>query len=76
MSQSYLIILVFLFQTGIIDEANMFSQLVNSSNEGEILLKSILNWRVVNTKQENHFHAVLTSSDSFFFNWIINRIAM
>ena len=51
----------------IIDEANLFSQLGDSSQEGAALLKSFLNWLVLNTKQENHFHAVLTSSDSFFF---------
>ena len=57
----------------IVDEANLLSQLGNSSKEGKILLKSFLNWLVMNTKQENRFHAVLTSSDSFFFNWIANR---
>src|SRR6185369_8623811 len=43
----------------------------DSSQEGAVLLKSFLNWLVLNTKQENCFHAVLTSSDSFFLNWII-----
>ncbi|CAG8641143.1 1458_t:CDS:2 [Funneliformis mosseae] len=55
----------------IIDEANMFSQL--AKNDGT-LLKSILNWLVLNTKEEERFHAVLTSSDSFFFNWIENLL--
>nr|CAG8587956.1 3612_t:CDS:2 [Entrophospora candida] len=55
-----------------IDEANMFSQL-GSSKEREVLLKSILNWVVVNTKEKSRFHVVLTSSDSFFFNWIVKR---
>ncbi len=57
----------------IVDEANLLSQLGDSSKEGAVLLKSFLNWLVMNTKQENRFHAVLTSSDSFFLNWIINR---
>ncbi|CAJ0845005.1 13515_t:CDS:2, partial [Entrophospora sp. SA101] len=55
----------------IIDEANKFSHL-GGSKDGEVLLESILDWLVVNTKQENRFHAVLTSSDSFFLNWIVN----
>lgn len=42
----------------IIDEANMFDQLGNSD---PTLLKSFLNWMVLNTKQENHFNIVLTS---------------
>ncbi|RIA86303.1 hypothetical protein C1645_829450 [Glomus cerebriforme] len=58
----------------VIDEANLLSQLGNSSNEGAILLKSFLNWLVVNTKQQKRFHAVLTSSDSFFLNWVINNL--
>ncbi|RHZ84274.1 hypothetical protein Glove_84g165 [Diversispora epigaea] len=56
----------------IIDEANLFSQLGENSKEEATLLKSFLNWLVINTKQEKHFHVVLTSSDSFFFDWIIN----
>lgn len=57
----------------IIDEANLLSQLGESSREGAILLKSFLNWLVKNTKQEKYFHVVLTSSDSLFFNWIVKR---
>ncbi|KAF0482060.1 hypothetical protein F8M41_023519 [Gigaspora margarita] len=57
----------------VIDEANMFSQLGSSEN-GEVLLKSILNWMVVNTKEKGRFHIVLTSSDSFFFDWIVNLL--
>ena len=70
MSVSCLMVLVTLIL--VIDEANMFSQL-GHSEEGKILLKSILNWMVVNTKEMGRFHVVLTSSDSFFFNWIVNR---
>ncbi|RGB22689.1 Archaeal ATPase-domain-containing protein [Rhizophagus diaphanus] len=51
----------------IIDEANLFSQL---GRNDETLLKSILNWFVLNSKERRRFHVVLTSSDSFFFNWI------
>ncbi|CAG8600765.1 18332_t:CDS:2 [Acaulospora morrowiae] len=51
----------------IVDEANLISQLGDSSKEREILLKSFLNWLMINTKQENRFHAVLTPSDLFFF---------
>ncbi|CAB5196546.1 unnamed protein product [Rhizophagus irregularis] len=49
----------------------MFSQL-EGSEEGEVLLKSILNWMVANTKEKGRFHIVLTSSDPFFFNWIVD----
>ncbi|CAG8537993.1 3957_t:CDS:2, partial [Racocetra fulgida] len=55
----------------VIDEANMFSQLAENDKN---LLKSILNWLVVNTKEEKRFHTVLTSSDSFFFNWIVKLL--
>jgi hypothetical protein len=55
----------------IIDEANVFGQL-EGSEEGEVLLKSILSWMVANTKEKGRFHIVLTSSDSFFFNWIVD----
>ncbi|CAG8582821.1 12273_t:CDS:2 [Funneliformis caledonium] len=58
----------------IIDEANLLSQLGDSLKEGAVLLKSFLNWLVANMKQEKRFHAVLTSSDPFFFNWIINLL--
>ncbi|CAG8546662.1 4027_t:CDS:2 [Funneliformis caledonium] len=58
----------------VVDEANLLSQLGDSSKEGAILLKTFLNWLVLNTKQENRFHAVLTSSDSFFLNWITNLL--
>ncbi|RIB12848.1 hypothetical protein C2G38_2199567 [Gigaspora rosea] len=57
----------------VIDEANMFNQL-GSSEKGKLLLKSILNWMVVNTKEKGRFHIVLTFSDSFFFNWIVNLL--
>ncbi|PKY52618.1 hypothetical protein RhiirA4_497080 [Rhizophagus irregularis] len=53
----------------VIDEANLFSQLGRAS-----LLKSFLNWLVLNTKEERRFHAILTSSDSFFINWIESQL--
>ncbi|CAB5212023.1 hypothetical protein RhiirA5_425747 [Rhizophagus irregularis] len=53
---------------------NLFSQLGNSSKEGASLLKSFLNWLVLNTKEERRFHAILTSSDSFFINWIESQL--
>ncbi|PKY48139.1 hypothetical protein RhiirA4_463633 [Rhizophagus irregularis] len=52
----------------------MFSQL-KGTEEGEVLLKSILNWMVANTKEKGRFHIVLTSSDSFFFNWIVDNLS-
>ncbi|RGB27648.1 hypothetical protein C1646_768845 [Rhizophagus diaphanus] len=55
----------------IIDEANMFNQLGDSD---PTLLKSVLNWMVLNTKQESRFNIVLTSSDSFFLNWIVTQL--
>ncbi|EXX55812.1 hypothetical protein RirG_221950 [Rhizophagus irregularis DAOM 197198w] len=56
----------------VIDEANRFSRLGNSLNGGQELLKSFLDWLVLNTKEQKSFHAILTSSDSFFLDWIIN----
>jgi Cdc6-like AAA superfamily ATPase len=54
----------------IIDEANMmFTQL---GNDNPALLKSILSWLVLITK-EKRLPVVLTSSNSFFLNWIIDR---
>ncbi|CAB5356239.1 unnamed protein product [Rhizophagus irregularis] len=55
----------------IVDEANLFSQL---GHKDETLLKSILNWFVLNSKEKQRFHVVLTSFDSFFFNWIVNLL--
>ncbi|CAB5370519.1 unnamed protein product [Rhizophagus irregularis] len=57
----------------VIDEANRFSRLGNSLNKGQELLKSFLDWLVLNTKEQKSFHAILTSSDSFFLDWIINE---
>ncbi|RGB30556.1 Archaeal ATPase-domain-containing protein [Rhizophagus diaphanus] len=58
----------------VIDEANSLNRLGYSSVEGEVLLKTFLDWLVLNTKQTNRFHVVLTSSDSFFYNWIEERL--
>ncbi|CAB4403131.1 unnamed protein product [Rhizophagus irregularis] len=58
----------------IIDEANSLNRLGYGSAKGEILLKTFLDWLVLNTKQTSRFHVVLTSSDSLFFNWIVNRL--
>ncbi|CAB4403887.1 unnamed protein product [Rhizophagus irregularis] len=58
----------------VIDEANSLNRLGYSSAEGEVLLKTFLDWLVLNTKQTNRFHVVLTSSDSFFFNWIVYHL--
>ncbi|PKY38629.1 hypothetical protein RhiirA4_514484 [Rhizophagus irregularis] len=58
----------------VIDEANRFSRLGNSLNGGQELLKSFLDWLVLNTKEQKSFHAILTSSDSFFLDWIINEL--
>ncbi|CAB5391832.1 unnamed protein product [Rhizophagus irregularis] len=58
----------------VIDEANSLNRLGHGSAEGEVLLKTFLDWLVLNTKQANRFHVVLTSSDSFFIDWIVNRL--
>ncbi|CAG8761416.1 uncharacterized protein OCT59_016543 [Rhizophagus irregularis] len=58
----------------VIDEANLLNRLSYNSVEGTILLKTFLDWLVLNTKQTSHFHVVLTSSDSFFFNWIVDYL--
>lgn len=57
----------------IFDEAHLFSKLAKS-REGETLLISFLNWLVTSTKQNKFFHVALTSSDSFFINWITKSI--
>ncbi|PKC04664.1 hypothetical protein RhiirA5_487516 [Rhizophagus irregularis] len=51
----------------IIDEANLLNQL---EHKDKSLLKLILNWFVLNSKERERFHIVLTSSDSFFFTWL------
>ncbi|CAB5380672.1 unnamed protein product [Rhizophagus irregularis] len=58
----------------VIDEANLFNRLGYNSVEEKIFLKTFLDWLVLNTKQINRFHVVLTSSDSFFFNWIVDYL--
>jgi len=54
----------------VIDEANRFDQLGEVSPESANLIQTFLQWMVLNTKQDQKFHIVLTSSDSFFINWI------
>ncbi|RGB41810.1 P-loop containing nucleoside triphosphate hydrolase protein [Rhizophagus diaphanus] len=51
----------------IIDEAHLLNQL---GYKDKSLLKLILNWFVLNSKERERFHIVLTSSDSFFFTWL------
>ncbi|CAG8517338.1 3248_t:CDS:2 [Paraglomus brasilianum] len=61
----------------VIDEANRFDQLSEVSPESTSVIQTFLQWMVLNTKQEQKFHIILTSSDSFFINWIrkyINHI--
>ena len=54
----------------VIDEANRFNQLGEVSPVSANLIQTFLQWMVLNTKQDQKFHIVLTSSDSFFINWI------
>ncbi|CAG8654062.1 10072_t:CDS:2, partial [Paraglomus brasilianum] len=54
----------------VIDEANRFGQLGEASPESARFVQTFLQWMVLNTKQERKFHIILTSSDSFFINWI------
>ncbi|RIA84276.1 hypothetical protein C1645_832497 [Glomus cerebriforme] len=58
----------------IINKVDFLRQLGDNSNEETILFKLFLNWLVINTKQKKHFHAILTCSDSFFLNRIINQL--
>lgn len=51
----------------IIDEANLLNQL---RHKDKSFLKLILNWFVLNSKERECFHIVLTSFDSFFFTWL------
>ncbi|CAB5361608.1 unnamed protein product [Rhizophagus irregularis] len=46
---------------------NLLNQL---GHKDKSLLKLILNWFVLNSKERERFHIVLTSSDSFFFTWL------
>jgi hypothetical protein len=54
-----------------IDEANKLGGI--SEHPGDIgskALRSLLDWCVLNTKQEGRFHVVFASSDSFFMDWL------
>ena len=52
-----------------IDEANRLRTLLRDG-DGQAALKSLFEWLIMHTKEKNHFHVVLASSDSFFNLWV------
>ena len=57
-----------------IDEANLLRDLVINDPGGQKVLKSIFMWLVSMTKEQEKFHVILCSSDSFMHNWLANFV--
>ena len=57
-----------------IDEANLLRDLVTNNVEGQKVLKTIFMWFVAMTKEQEKFHVLLCSSDSFMHNWLSNYV--
>ena len=57
----------------VVDEVNLLGQFGENSADSKWFIKIFLDWMVKNTKQEQRFHVVLTTSDSFFLEWIQGR---
>ena len=54
-----------------IDEANKLGGISEHPGDvGSKALRSLLDWCVLNTKQDGRFHVVFASSDSFFMDWL------
>ena len=56
-----------------IDEANNLDQL-RQTPEGTQMLQSLFDWFVRITKQNRNFIIILSSSDSFFLDWLAERM--
>jgi AAA+ ATPase superfamily predicted ATPase len=56
-----------------IDEANNLDQL-RRTPEGTQMLQSLFDWFVRITKQNRNFIVILSSSDSFFLDWLAERM--
>ena len=57
----------------IIDEANELGA-VTKDRDGNESLYNFFKWLVLNTKEQNRFHVLLSSSDSFFHLWVSKYI--
>ena len=57
-----------------IDEANLLRDLVVKDDDGQKVLKSVFMWLVSMTKEQEKFHVLLCSSDSFTHNWLANFV--
>ena len=57
----------------IIDEANELNVLTKHP-DGQDALHNLFKWLVMNTKEQNCFHVILSSSDSFFNLWVSNLV--
>ena len=57
----------------IIDEANELRALTKE-DDGNAALHNFFKWLVLNTKERNRFHVLLSSSDSFFHLWVSKYI--
>ena len=57
-----------------IDEVNLLRDLVVKDDDGRKVLKSIFMWLVSMTKEQEKFHVLLCSSDSFTHNWLANFV--
>ena len=56
----------------IVDEANELAALIGD-DEGDKALHNFFKWLILNTKERNRFHVLLSSSDSFFHLWVSSR---
>jgi len=57
-----------------IDEANLLRELVINNPDGQKILKTIFMWFVSMTKEQEKFHVMLCSSDSFIYSWLANFV--
>ena len=57
-----------------IDEANKLRELVAIDPDGQKAIEALFTWFVTMTKEQQKFHVVLASSDSFMYNWVCNFV--
>jgi len=57
----------------IIDEANELNKLTEQP-DGHNALQNFFKWLVMNIKELNRFHVILSSSESFFHLWVSNYV--
>ena len=56
-----------------IDEANELNAL-KSHPYGHAAIHNLFKWLIMNIKELNKFHVILSSSDSFFHLWVSNYV--